>query len=78
MVSVECVHVTTSANSVLTANEYAKTTGHSSSFDSADCQKESESAFDCVIQFGHNNPGVAVYKTVVIKNYRLGILSTHE
>ena len=73
MLSLCCVHVTQSADSVLTANKYAESAGYYSLIESP---VEVSSVVDgslSVVEFDNTNPGIPVYKTVVVRNYRYSV-----
>ena len=73
MLSLCCVHVTQSADSILTANKYAESAGYYSLIESP---VEVSSVVDgslSVVEFDNTNPGIPVYKTVVIRNYRYSV-----
>ncbi len=70
MLSIGCVYVTPSADSINTANKYAESAGHTPSIDIVDYNSETVSS-NSLIEFDYTNPCVSLYKTVVIRNYRL-------
>ena len=74
MLSLGFMHITPSANSSHTAQEYAKSAGYSPNDIITDQSEDLEShdniLVNPVVHCEATNPGVPVYKCVVLKNFR--------
>ena len=67
MVSLGCVYISPSANTLCTVLEYVKSAGYTSGMVAS---LSSDVIDSPVMQFDDTNPGVCVYKTAVIENFR--------
>ena len=67
MVSLGCVYISPSADTLCAVLEYVKSAGYTSEMDAS---LSSDVIDSPVMQFDDTNPGVCVYKTAVIENFR--------
>ncbi len=72
MLSLCCVHVTQSADYIVTANKYAESAGYYSLIEPPSVEVSVDGSLS-IVRFCNTNPGIPVYKTVVIRNYRYSI-----
>ena len=75
MVSLGCIYISPSANTLYTVLEYVKCAGYTSEMEAGLSSDVIESP---VVQFDDTNPGVCVYKTAVIENFRYLMLCSAQ
>ncbi len=77
MLSLCCVHVTQTADTIVTANKYAESAGYYSLIEPPSVEVSVDGSLS-IVRFDNTNPGIPVYKTVVIRNYRYMYSIQHD